>query len=259
LLAAAVAVSTVVIWNQQAVWRDDVTLLAQCAQIAPDSPIWHRMLATALDRQGDLARAEREFRTTLVLTPGDAAVLHKLATLDMRLGRIDEAVREADESIRLAPVPSPSQYILLAKLYDMQGSAAQSEAVLKRAESIAGAIPAVGVARAQTRMAHGDAPGAEQILLSITRDYPGDVLAWVQLGLVLAGEKQYARALAALQLAGRLSPDDSSIRVLSAEILLAMGRDSDAAALCRQVLASAPEDANALALLGQIEHRPPVR
>ena len=250
--ATVILVCAIPLWNVQGFWHDDLTLFGRCVEIYPESAIWRRLLAATLEQRADLAGAEGLLQEGLKFDPDDGRTLYRLAIVDMQLGKTNAATEEAARALKLIREPLAGEYILLAKLYDSQGDTAQSEAALRQAESRPDGVQAASVARAQIKMSHGDLRGAETILRPITARYPGDLLPWVQLGLALGAQKRYQEALSAWQQALKISPNDPSVHLLSAQALHLMGRDSESLEQCRAVLVAAPDNASAQALMAQI-------
>jgi protein O-mannosyl-transferase len=257
-IAALLIVYGVALWNVQRFWRDDLTLFSRCVEKFPESPDWRRWLATALERRQNLAAAEEQLSAGHNFDPSDGETLYRLALVHVKLGRIAEATAEAAQALQLKSRPPAGEYIMLARLYDAQGNAAQAEEALRRAETLPEGNQAVAVARAQMKIAHGDPHGAEIIMRSFTGRYPRSLLGWTELGISLAAQKNYGEALPAFQHALQIAPNDPSSHFLMGGVLHAMGRDDEALEQCRRVLSITPDDANARALMAQIE-RGPVR
>jgi len=72
---------------------------------------------------------------------------------------------------------------------------------------------------------------------------PKDAIAHVQLGRVLAVEQKYDDAVAELQAGLKLAPNDPTAQRDLADIYATRGKDSDAEALYRSLLATHANDA----------------
>lgn len=255
-VAALLIVYGAALWSVQRFWYDDLTLFSRCVEKFPESPDWRRWLATALERRQDLAAAEEQLAAGHGFDPSDGEVLYRLALVHMKLGRIAEATAEAAQALQLKPRPLAGEYIMLARLYDAQGDQAQTEQALRKAQALPAGDQAVAVARAQMKIAHGDPHAAEIIMRTFTGRYPNSLLGWTELGISLAAQKNYGEARSAFQHALQVAPNDPSAHFLMGGVLHAMGRDDEALEQCRRVLAIAPDDANARALMAQIERGP---
>jgi protein O-mannosyl-transferase len=252
---AVAAAYAAALWQTQYLFHDDLTLYRRGAENFPASPRFRAALARALARQGDLAGAQRELQNSRALGLQDSDTLYESAVIDMQLGQIKQAAGEAADAIKIDPRPLAREYVLLAKLDDAQEQRLEAEAALKQAESLPGGIEAAAVARAQIALRHGDLQSAETILRAASQRFPDDVLLWMQLGVTQARQARYAESLSAFGRALELAPNDSSLHLLMAGALHALGRDSEALSQCRLALSAAPDDPNARALMALIERR----
>ncbi len=250
---ALVALYAGTLWMVQGFWYSDETLSAACIERCPDSAMWRNRLASALEQRGDLAGAERELSTSLSLDPNAPYTLYDLGLLHVRMGRIGQSAGELAAGIGHLPHPTAQNHLLLAQVYDLNRDYAQRDAELNYAESLPGGAEAVGLTRAQMKVAHGDAAGAEAMLRELARQYPGNYLVWTELGRALAAEGRNEEALATYKEAVKITPGASMPHFLSAQLLHAMNRDREALEQCRLVLAAAPNDPTALALMTEIE------
>ena len=105
-------VYAVALWRAERIWHDDVAAARGYVEGWPESVQWRWNLAYDLDRQGDLADAERELRTALRLEPDPTATIfaphsyqlhHLLGELLARRGDIDGAVLEFGKSLSGPP------------------------------------------------------------------------------------------------------------------------------------------------------------
>ena len=252
--AALVALYAGALWMAQGFWHDDRALALACIARSPGDPMWHNRLASALEQRGDLMGAERELKISLSLDPDASFTLYDLGLLHVRMGRLGESAGELAAGIKHLPRPVAQNYLMLAQVYDLNGDYARRDAELNYAESLPGGAEAVGLARAQMKVAHGDAAGAEAMLRGLARQYPRDYLVWTLLGRALAAEGRNEEALASYKQALNLTPGAAMPHFFSAQLLHAMNRDREALDECRQVLAAAPNDPRALALMTEIEH-----
>ncbi len=105
---AVLIVYAVALWRAEPYWHDDVAAARGYVEGCPESVQWHWNLAYDLDKQGDLADAERELRTALRLEPDwtgsifapHSDELHRyLGELLARRGDIDGAELEIAKSL----------------------------------------------------------------------------------------------------------------------------------------------------------------
>jgi len=83
---------------------------------------YHFALAKWYENNGDPASALSEMQSALEYNPSSSAVHNELAGLYARLGNIAEAIRSADESVRLDP-ENPDPHWLLANIHLMNSTA----------------------------------------------------------------------------------------------------------------------------------------
>jgi tetratricopeptide (TPR) repeat protein len=108
---AMLIVYAVTLWRVEPFWHDDISIARGYIEGDPESIEWHWNLATKMDRQGDMAGAEREIRTALRLEPDRTGTLHQhsddlhhfLGELLVRRGDIDTAVQEMTTSLTIPP------------------------------------------------------------------------------------------------------------------------------------------------------------
>lgn len=83
----------------------------QAVQLAPDNYQYRMLLAAASELRGETAMAESSLRESVKLAPSDINVRWQLANLYLRLGKVEDAVREfrvvtAADQIRLPAIMS---------------------------------------------------------------------------------------------------------------------------------------------------------
>jgi Flp pilus assembly protein TadD len=93
---------------------------------APDLPEVHHNLGLAYKRQGDIAKAEEEFRQAGELDPDFAEPHGALAVILANAGRRDEAIVEAEQAVELDPENVEYLYNL-GVLYKDTGRSAEAE------------------------------------------------------------------------------------------------------------------------------------
>lgn len=249
---ALLAIYAAALYGAQRFWHDEIALFGRCTESFPGAALWHNRLALALEQRGRLAEAEREMSLALKLDPDDGPTLYDLGIIHRRQGRLQEAAREISRALELLPnAPAPA-YVGLAQLYDAIGDASRAEQMLGRAAAMQGGAEAAALARAQLRLTHRDAAGAEQIARELLSRGPGSAGAFATLGSALALQQRYQEAVEAYRRALALKPQEPSTRFLLALTLHKLGQNQAALLECRRVLAMTPQNANARALLEQV-------
>jgi len=291
---AAAAACAVSLWSVQRFWHDDLTLFARCIEVFPEAGFFHFEHEKTLVAGGDFKGAARECDEWLGpkserwwVYPDDMILC---GSLHVKLGQTAQGAPEIAAGLAMKAEPDPVNCIALARLYETQGDSAaaehvlrtllardpdppaeaylelaklcdaqgrsqESDALLRRAESTPEGAETALLLRAQLRMKHGDAGGAEAILRQLAARYSGDPHVWTMLGLLLADENRGAESLRAFDRVQQLTPGDPEPHFFAARVLHALGRDPDALQQCRRALALAASSGHpgALALMTEIE------
>jgi Tfp pilus assembly protein PilF len=109
---------------------DAVTQLKGVVAVAPYSAAAHRLLASALERLGNVAAAEQELRLADSASPGMISVALELARLAQKQGNGEEARRQLDKAVAAKDL-SPEQAERAAYLLAVQGDARAGADVLE--------------------------------------------------------------------------------------------------------------------------------
>lgn len=80
-------------WNQSAIYKDDLTLFSHSVATNPGSWAAHYHVGWEYLKLNRPDEAERHFRRSLELRPGERRVLHGLAEIRRRQGRFEDAVK----------------------------------------------------------------------------------------------------------------------------------------------------------------------
>jgi tetratricopeptide (TPR) repeat protein len=131
-------------WAQIAVWHDSESLWTNVLSCEPDSVEAHNARADYYYQRKDFGRALADYDAALAATPAvsethaqkrRAAILNDRAVTLVQLGRLDEAVRDETEAIRLQPGRGdyPANR---ARMYQRLGRAAEARADWERAKAL---------------------------------------------------------------------------------------------------------------------------
>ncbi|HUO04014.1 MAG TPA: tetratricopeptide repeat protein [Candidatus Binataceae bacterium] len=234
-------------------WRDDAAMFSRCTEIVPGSAVYHDRFGMALASRGDYQRARSEFYSASQDDPAIGTYAYNLALADEKLGKRSDAAREMAEGLKRLPQAPPDGYAELAVVADSAGDKAQSESALKHAESMPGGAEIAARTRAQILFLHNDRKGAEEELRRLLRQNPADEQALASLGAVLLAVQRYEDALTVYRQAAAIAPAEPALHFKIAVILHQTGRDREAHDECAAVLAAAPYDPKAQALMAAIE------
>jgi Flp pilus assembly protein TadD len=256
-LVAIAALYSVVLWNVQSYWRDETALYSRCIEMFPQLAECHGFLGLVMYGRGELRDAERELAKSISLEPAigpdDGDSLYALGLIHLQSGRTQEAATELAQSLKVTVNPAREKYVVMAVLYDARGLPAQSEATIREVSRLPGGAAAAGVARAMIAMNHGDLVTTEASLRNLAQSYPDDALVWNSFGQILEIADKREEAVSAFRNAIKLAPGDPRLHLAVARTLHGLARDREAIDECRRVLALAPDNGEAQALMAEIQ------
>jgi putative PEP-CTERM system TPR-repeat lipoprotein len=217
------------------------------AEKLPDSTPARLALARAQYAAGDRAGARATLDAVLARSPGQRAAASGVVELELQDGRTDAALafaRGQRGQDRELAAGLESRALLAA------GRPAEAVAALERAFE-AGPSPALAASLFLTRRQAGQAEAAVQGLRSWVRQNPDDAGALQLLSEALIGEKDYAAAGAALELAVQLVPTSPLLLNNLAWVRAELGRGGaiEMARRAHQLAPQSPEIADTLGWL----------
>ena len=249
----AAAVYGLTLWQVQHFWHDEIALFGRCIERFPESGFCHNRLGMALQSAGDLRGAEQELTTAFELDPADYAAEYDLGMVHAQQSRYAQAAGESADALKHLANAPPSAYVTVAELYAAADDHQASEAAFAQAAKLPGAAYEVGLARARISLGHKDGASAERQLRALLALSPDEPRALLMLGSSLAIEHRYEEALDVYEHALRIVPSNDTVRFLIALTLHNLGRNKEALVQCQLLLQTAPSNANARALIGEID------
>jgi adenylate cyclase len=244
-------------WQEWA-WRwsaDPQTLeralaLAQKAVTLDDSlPGAHSALSWIYGQKQQYDQAIAEGERAIALDPNDADSYARQAEVLLYAGRPEDALRLVEQAMRLNPRYSPLYPFELGWAYRMTGRYAEAVAALKeainRSPNFLGAYLNLTASYLQQWgwQQSPDSQTLEQALAAAQRvlalndaSPPGHVL----LGYIYLCQKQYEPALAEMERAIALDPNDAVSYAVLAETLSRVGRVEEAVGMVAQALRRKP-------------------
>jgi tetratricopeptide (TPR) repeat protein len=116
-IASAVAVALVFAcavgtWFQLGYWKNSITLFSHAAETVPDNCIAHEALGLVLAKSGRLDEAVSQYSESLRIWPEYDRALIGMGNVLVRLGRLDEAAFYAEKALRLKPGLSEAHFLL---------------------------------------------------------------------------------------------------------------------------------------------------
>jgi adenylate cyclase len=220
--------------------------LTQQALALDDSlPAAHSLLSAVYGQKRQYDQAIAESERAIALDPNNADSYVVRAEVLNYAGRPDEAFKVVEQAMRLNPRYSPSYPFELGWAYRMTGRYDEAIVALKetisRSPNFLGAHLHLAASYLQQWVSqqNPDAQGLEQALATTQRALalneaspPGHVL----LGNIYLWQKQYEPALAEMERAVTLDPNDALNYAFWAETLSRAGRSAEAVAMVEQAL-----------------------
>jgi len=205
------------------VWQDSYTLWGTTVRDAPRCARAHNNFALALEGQGRLPDADREYRAALAITPDDPCVLNNHGALLVQLGQVPQARRELQAAVDRMPGYPEAQNNLGAVLRE-QGELAAAERHLRQAIALRPGYRSARSNLALTLRRAGPAhyPEAEQIDRALLAEGP-DTSVLNNLGALYLDWNRPADALEAFRRALKESPDSGALHLNMARAHLALG------------------------------------
>jgi tetratricopeptide (TPR) repeat protein len=122
-------------WYQQSFWRDTYALFTHALAVDPDNAFAHFVVGNALSDAGDDLRAADRYQRALAIDQRDPMFHYRYALSLGRLGRIDPAIAEFQEALRLRPQWATA-HEMLARAYLLSGNPSAAQAHFDEARLI---------------------------------------------------------------------------------------------------------------------------
>jgi tetratricopeptide (TPR) repeat protein len=223
-----------------------VKAIAVYKKIAKLDPTWTAAYTACGDlylEQGLVGEAKLQFATAAQLY-AKAGETSKVVEIYQRLAQLDPAnlsllTKLADLLAKQgAPEAAAAEYERAAQAAEAAGQTADAKRLLKKARDL---VPAARptMADAERLLADGNAGAACEILARLTAEDAGKPQAWRLLAEAHSAQKRPDQALAALEQGSKHGLAEREVAGLYGEVLVALGRTEDAAALCDRVVEDA--------------------
>ncbi len=247
LLLAACAART---WDQQANWRDSVTLFTHAIAVTERNDVAHGFLGYTLagDRNDDAALAHCQL--ALEINPRNQIALLAHAELQARHGQPAEAIATYRKILELNPADAQSEH-LLGQLLLRRDEVTEALVHLKAAAQRQPEYIQSNLEQARFEVRHGRY-GEALVLYGLAVELdPRDASAHFGRGLALAQLGRKTEALASYEAALRLQPDSPETNTEIGLILFEQRQTDEAATHFRAALARQPDLVAALVGLGR--------
>jgi Flp pilus assembly protein TadD len=251
-LTAVTAIAIVALAAMTVVRNEDYRSgLAMWQTVIERRPHWraHEHLSMYLRDAGRLDEAVTELRLS---APFSRDSRHALAASLLERGKLDESLAEFQT---LMATSGPVRDLGSARreyARALVGTGHREAAIAQLRLNVTGSASDV---RSRLELADllrdtGDVAGAEAAYREVLASQPDNVVALVNLGVLLATARHDAEAMPLLQRSLSLDPNQPAARLTVVQLLLAQGRDDAAEAQARTLVASMPTNAEAHNLLG---------
>ncbi len=183
-----------------------VAAYQEAAVLEPRDPEPAVSAGIVLERQGDLAAAEKEFHRALELNPRSNEALAGLVNVYSRAQRLPEAEQALRDYLKLDAANATAR-LQLGRVLAAEGRADEAAAELQQLLQAAPDDPAVQRELADLYVKAGKYADAEGLYRALIQKQPNDAALRHVLGIILRHEQKYGEAETELVRALTLKPD----------------------------------------------------
>lgn len=203
--------------------EDGIRVLEDLRATRPDDLNVLNNLSVAYKMRGNRAKALELLQHALAIDPKPFATWINLASVELELGRLDEALQHIDRAIELAGMVGKA-HLVRGLILTQKGRLAEAQAALEASVRFDAGDPEAHYSLGRVCLMTGRFDDARKSLETTVRIAPAHLVATVELcglylRLGLEGDAQ--RALAA---ARRIAPDDPAVRALAGEVAKRSGQ-----------------------------------
>ncbi|HEV2387114.1 MAG TPA: tetratricopeptide repeat protein [Candidatus Acidoferrales bacterium] len=184
--------------------------LRQAAQLTPDQPRPHMLLALALERAGKPGDAVAEYRAAARLDDKNFDAHYELARALLALGEAGQAEPEFRRALELQPAAADAQAGLAESLLEQKKNDEGAQAL----ETYLQTRPADEKARLRLISALAESGKFDDALAQLDRIQvpgPNELAAYRLRAQILLGRNQFADAVAPLMKTAQLAPNDPAV------------------------------------------------
>jgi TolB-like protein/Flp pilus assembly protein TadD len=225
-------------WSADPQTLERALALAQKALALDDSlPIAHSLLSVVYGLKQQYEQAVAEGERALALDPNNVDSYECQADVLNRAGRPEDALRAMEQAMRLNPRHPPIYLLQLGWAYQLTGRYAEAIGTLKEASSrdpnLVGAYLELAASYRMQWVAQ-QSPAGQMLepALAVAQRALALNDSWhashIFLGYIYLYQQQYERALAEMERAVALAPDDALTYAALAEVLSCVGRPEEA-------------------------------
>jgi Flp pilus assembly protein TadD len=183
-----------------------VQAFTEAAKLQPKDPEPHLSAGAILEKQHDLAGAEREYQAALALAPNSADALVGLANIYMQSKRLPQAEAALRRYLAVEP-KNGAAHLQLGRVLEAEGKHAEAAAELQQGLQLAPGDPGAQRDLAFSYASAGKYDKAEAIYRALLAKSPNDAELHYGLGAALMAQHKDAEAQTELLTAIKLKPD----------------------------------------------------
>ena len=232
--------------------KDKAGATAVWQQVVKDHPelvAAHLNLAGVYNKDKRWAKARAEYEAVLAVKPKHSVAHRQLAVLDMKEGKLDDAIAHLEQS--LASVTDGRVAMALAAARLQKGDVAGAAAAADKATQIAPKSAAAWLQAGVIALGQGDLKGGEARLRKASELDPKSPAVWYHLGGVAAAQKRWDEARAHLKRGAALAPDDPNLLQRRVTVELATDHGGAADRLAADYLKGHPKQLAAYQLAAE--------
>jgi tetratricopeptide (TPR) repeat protein len=226
-------------WDQQATWRDPVTMFEHAIAVTERNEIGHAFLGYTLFNDGRLDEAERHSLRALELNPRNDTALFTLAGIRERQQRWAEAIPAYRAVLEVKPGDAQTSY-QLGLLLSRSGGSAEARDLMATAIRRDANLHAANLESAFAEARRGHPRNALFYYEATLTAWPDDADALYGAALALNQLDRTVEARQRLEAAVSARPDFSEARTELGLLLLGIGEVDTAAVHFRAALRTAP-------------------
>jgi tetratricopeptide (TPR) repeat protein len=234
-------------------WNNDIVLYSRTLEFEPSPPIFSN-LGLALADQGRIDEAVAQYSEALRLKPDYPEAHNNLGLALAGQGRIDEAMAQYFEALRLKP-DYPKAHNNLGNALAGQGRIDEAMAQYFEALRLQPDYPKAHVNLGAALAGRGRIDEAMAQYFEALRLQPDFPEAYLDLGAALAGQGRFDEAIAQYSEALRLKPDFPEAHLNLGNALAGQGRFDEAIAQYSEALRIRPDFPQARRLLNDLMSR----
>jgi tetratricopeptide (TPR) repeat protein len=238
----AITISAMVTRQQLGYWQESETLFRHAFNVTKNNFLAHSNLGLALFNQGRIDDAIIQCQEAIRLNPRDADAHNNLGIALRTQGRFDEAINQCQEAVRLMPNNADFQNNLGAA-WEAKGRLDEAISCYREALRL---NPDYALAHSNLGVAlrkHGQMDEAISQYQEAIRLKPNDPKSHYNLGIALLINGRLNEAIKQNQEAVRLEPDDADAHYILGVALLKNGQVDGAIKQYQEAIRLKPDDA----------------